>query len=132
MKYTIALAAALTASVIAAPQAHANEARATTKSIVKVIPGGGNVFQNGDPIRICAGTETSQIVTSAVKMSIDFRSDREGAKWKSLYFDIQPNTVGCLFAAVKGHGDVQIRSRTYNNSEVLGSASRKVTITVQP
>lgn len=127
-RIVLALVAACLTVSVAAPS-HAQE-RISTVSKVKVIPGQGAVFHDGYPIRICFGMEANRNLQTSVTMALDMKSVKDGAKWKTTKYVLPPNTVGCIFAAAHGRGQVKLRSRVTNNERYLPSVSRVVVVTV--
>lgn len=126
-----ALAAALALSIGAAP-AHAADGRYTISATkIAVIPGQGNVFHDGDPIRICAGVEIGQATDALVTLSIDERSVQAGSKWRPvIVFQNTPNTISCMYAAVHGHGESKLRVRVHRTRHYPAATSRTVYLSV--
>lgn len=127
----LATAAAIAATTLAvAGPASAADARIESQTLIKLMPGHGYEFHEGDPVRICVGTMTETRALRAIHIVLEERQAKPGAKWKVVQdFVGYPNTVGCLMGVVHGSGSEQLRARTIQNPEVARSTSRVVTLT---
>lgn len=124
-----ALLIALGLSSAIAP-AHAGEARMESTTVVKMLPGQGHVFHEGDPVRICVGTFTVWRTDRVVHVVLEQRS-AAGAHWKAIAdFVSHVNKTNCLLGVVQdvSTGDVLVRARTIRNPEIERSRSRTIRI----
>jgi len=114
----------------AQPVSAMREVRAETHTIVKVLPS-RHVFRSGDPIRVCFGSMTDQIMDSQAKLVLERKGVREGARWRAeFYVKADFNEVGCAIGVFQGVRDFRLRVRTLNGPSNLGSVSRVVRVEV--
>lgn len=129
MKKFITVAAVAASLIIAAP-AHAVD-RIPSTTTIKVLPGHGYRFHEGDPIRVCAMTITATITDRPVHIVLESRAGDH--PW-SLVADLvgYPDTTLCLYGTVHdtATGASQLRARTLQNPAIARSNSRVVTINV--
>ncbi len=125
----VTLAAGL---VVGLTPANAAEPRLTpTATVLKVIPGQGNLFQDKDPIRICFGIETDQATDHRVWMTLDSKATHPDAEWETIAsFTIPANTIRCLTSRVHGFGDIAVRARVMRTPHYNWTTSRIVIVHV--
>lgn len=120
----------LAAVGIAAP-ANAAEARVPSTTAIRLMPGHGYQFHEGDPIRVCAMTATPKDVDRPVHLVLEDRNPRRG--WKVIANLVTGvNRMACLYGVIHNtaSGDAQLRARTIQNPDVARSTSRIITLDV--
>lgn len=126
MKIALALAGALSATLLAGPVQAAD--RIDSSTVIKVMPG-DHVFHEGDPIRVCVMTVTEWRTEHLVTIVIEMRPVNK-RKWRTVVqMRSSANSMGCLYGVTHKDGpDSFVRARTLTNPEVAGSMSRKILI----
>lgn len=131
MKIILATLTALVALTGVTAPADAAPARRVelARVVLKILPGHGNVFHAGDPIRICVGVETEWTTHAPARLSVDEKVDRPGASWAAVVvFELPPNTVRCFLTTERGRVDSKLRTRVHRTKHYPAAASRSVHI----